>query len=97
MTGISIYLIGILVQIPFLSTAFYTGALVEPLGGVDVSWIVGLLLPGALYTHLRVPRASRAAAACPARLTPPVRFRERATQLTVGIYPVDAARRNSRR
>jgi NCS1 family nucleobase:cation symporter-1 len=49
MTGIAIYLIGILVQIPFLSTAFYTGPLVEPLGGVDVSWIVGLLVPGAIY------------------------------------------------
>jgi len=49
MTGIVIYLIGILVQIPFLSTAFYTGPLVEPLGGVDISWIVGLLVPAALY------------------------------------------------
>ena len=46
---IVIYLIGVLVQIPFLSTAFYTGPLVEPLGGVDISWIVGLLLPGVLY------------------------------------------------
>jgi len=49
MTGVVIYLLGILVQIPFLSTAFYTGPLVEPLGGVDISWIVGLLVPGALY------------------------------------------------
>ena len=49
LTGIVIYLIGILVQIPFLSTSFYTGPLVEPLGGVDVSWIVGLLVPGILY------------------------------------------------
>jgi NCS1 family nucleobase:cation symporter-1 len=48
-TGIVIYLIGILVQVPFLSTAFYTGPLVEALGGVDVSWIVGLLVPGFLY------------------------------------------------
>jgi nucleobase:cation symporter-1, NCS1 family len=52
MTGIAIYLVGILVQIPFLSTAFYTGPLVEPLGGVDISWIVGLLVPGALYYAL---------------------------------------------
>ena len=62
MTGIVIYLIGILVQIPFLSTAFYTGPLVEPLGGVDISWIVGLLVPGALYfafaraSHRRAPQ-----------------------------------------
>jgi NCS1 family nucleobase:cation symporter-1 len=57
MTGITIYLIGILVQIPFLSTAFYTGPLVEPLGGVDVSWIVGLIVPAALYRGFG--RASR--------------------------------------
>ena len=49
MTGIVIYLIGILIQVPFLSTAFYTGPLVETLGGVDISWIVGLLVPGFLY------------------------------------------------
>jgi nucleobase:cation symporter-1, NCS1 family len=52
MTGISIYLIGILVQIPFLDTAFYTGPLVDPLGGVDISWIIGLLVPGVLYYFL---------------------------------------------
>ena len=57
MTGIAIYLVGIVVQIPFLSTAFYTGPLVEPLGGVDISWIVGLLVPGVLYYVLG--RASR--------------------------------------
>src|SRR5882762_353913 len=71
MTGIVIYLIGIVVQIPFLSTAFYTGPLVEPLGNVDISWIVGLLVPGALYYAFARLAASRAAAACPARLTPP--------------------------
>jgi len=49
MTGISIYLIGILVQVPFLDTAFYTGPLVALLGGVDISWIVGLVVPGVLY------------------------------------------------
>ena len=49
MTGIAIYLIGILVQVPFLDTAFYTGPLVGPLGGVDISWILGLLVPGVLY------------------------------------------------
>jgi NCS1 family nucleobase:cation symporter-1 len=48
-TGITIYLIGILVQVPFLDTAFYTGPLVGLLGGVDISWILGLLVPGVLY------------------------------------------------
>ncbi len=49
LTGIGIYVLGILLQIPFLSTAFFTGPLVETLGGVDISWIVGLLVPGILY------------------------------------------------
>ena len=47
-----IYLIGIMVQLPFLATSFYTGPLVEPLGGVDISWIVGLLVPALLYYSL---------------------------------------------
>jgi nucleobase:cation symporter-1, NCS1 family len=54
-TGIAIYIVGILVQVPFLSTAFYTGPLVAALGGADISWIVGLIVPGALYyTIVRV-------------------------------------------
>ena len=51
-TGIVIYLIGILVQIPFLATSFYTGPLVAPLGGVDISWILGLVVPALLYYSL---------------------------------------------
>lgn len=47
--GISIYLIGIAIQVPFIATAFYTGPLVATLGGVDISWIIGLIVPGLLY------------------------------------------------
>ena len=60
LNGIAIYLIGILIQIPFLSTAFYTGPLVDMLGGVDISWIVGLLVPGGLYYALGRASQSRA-------------------------------------
>jgi len=66
-TGILIYLVGIAVQIPFLSTSFYTGPLVDPLGGVDISWIVGLVVPGILYYALG--RGSRQRA--PAQLVLP--------------------------
>ncbi|CAL2067025.1 MULTISPECIES: purine-cytosine permease family protein [Streptomyces] len=44
-----VYGIGLLAQLPFLATSFYTGPLVAPLGGTDVSWIVGLLVPAVLY------------------------------------------------
>ncbi|UVY83621.1 cytosine permease [Brachybacterium sp. NBEC-018] len=43
------YVIGVLVQIPFLAQTMYTGPLTVALGGADVSWIVGLVVPGALY------------------------------------------------
>jgi len=49
MTGIGIYVFGVLVQMPFISTAFYTGPLVDRLDGTDISWIVGLIVPAALY------------------------------------------------
>ncbi|MGP3660874.1 purine-cytosine permease family protein [Burkholderia gladioli] len=48
-TAIAVYVIGILVQMPFISTSFYTGALVDRLGGTDISWILGLLVPALLY------------------------------------------------
>ncbi|MER6983858.1 purine-cytosine permease family protein [Streptomyces carpinensis] len=44
-----VYGIGLLAQLPFLATSFYTGPLVAPLGGTDISWIVGLVVPASLY------------------------------------------------
>lgn len=46
------YVLGILVQLPFLSTAFYTGPIATALGGVDISWIVGLAVICPLYYAL---------------------------------------------
>ncbi|MBB2161941.1 purine-cytosine permease family protein [Gluconacetobacter sacchari] len=43
------YVIGILVQAPFLSTALYTGQVARALGGVDLSWVVSLILTPPLY------------------------------------------------
>lgn len=47
--GIAVYVLGVGVQMPFIATSFYTGALVKTLGGVDISWIVGLIVPAVLY------------------------------------------------
>jgi NCS1 family nucleobase:cation symporter-1 len=60
MTGVIIYLIGVVVQVPFLATSFYTGPWVARLGGVDYSWIVGLVVPGVLYYVLGRASARRA-------------------------------------
>ncbi|PMS17110.1 cytosine permease [Trinickia dabaoshanensis] len=48
-TGLVVYAIGVLVQMPFIATGFYTGPLVGALGGADISWIVGLAVPALLY------------------------------------------------
>ena len=66
-TGIAIYLLGILVQIPFLSTSLFTGPWVAALGGADISWIVGLIAPAALYYLVR----RRSTRALPERLILP--------------------------
>ena len=47
--GIVVYLLGIVMQLPFLATGFYTGPMVERLGDTDISWIVGLVIPALLY------------------------------------------------
>ncbi|MFZ1872252.1 MAG: cytosine permease [Chania sp.] len=46
--GISIYFIGVLIQIPFISTTLYTGPIYHWLG-TDISWVVGLMIPATLY------------------------------------------------
>ncbi|MFG2356577.1 purine-cytosine permease family protein [Streptomyces sp. NPDC048521] len=53
--ALGIYAVGLLAQLPFLATGFYTGPLVDPLGGADISWIVGLAVPALLY-RLLAPR-----------------------------------------
>jgi NCS1 family nucleobase:cation symporter-1 len=60
--GIVVYVIGVLVQLPFISSAFYTGPLVDKLDGTDISWIVGLVVPAVLYFFA----ARRRALAAPA-------------------------------
>ncbi|MBX7550344.1 cytosine permease [Streptomyces sp. NPDC048665] len=47
--ALTTYTIGVLAQLPFLSSELYTGPLVSRLGGADVSWIVGLVLPALVY------------------------------------------------
>ncbi|MFF7357327.1 purine-cytosine permease family protein [Streptomyces filipinensis] len=47
--ALTAYGFGVLVQLPFLSSALYTGPFVARLGGADISWIVGLVLPALVY------------------------------------------------
>ena len=47
--ALTVYGVGLLAQLPFLVTHFYTGPLVDPLGGADISWMMGLAVPALLY------------------------------------------------
>lgn len=47
--ALTCYVVGIVVQIPFLATNLYTGSAARFLGGVDISWMVSLLFTPALY------------------------------------------------
>lgn len=43
------YLVGLAIEIPFIDQEFFTGPLVSALGGADISWIIGLVVPTVLY------------------------------------------------
>ncbi|MFT4082778.1 MAG: cytosine permease [Nocardioides sp.] len=67
------YVIGIGVQIPFLSNALYTGPVATALDGVDISWVVGLAVISPLYyVWARATRLSRDAKAATARVGTPL-------------------------
>jgi nucleobase:cation symporter-1, NCS1 family len=64
--GVIAYLIGILVEVPFMSTTLWTGPAASAMNGTDLSWIVGLVITVPLYYLL----ATRAAARRPAAPAP---------------------------
>lgn len=43
------YVVGILVQIPFMNTPLYAGPVAGRLDGADLSWIIGLVVTGPVY------------------------------------------------
>ncbi|MGL6019498.1 MAG: purine-cytosine permease family protein [Gibbsiella quercinecans] len=47
--AIACYLLGIVVQIPFISTDLYTGYFASAMGGADIAWIIGLLVVCPVY------------------------------------------------
>jgi nucleobase:cation symporter-1, NCS1 family len=49
MKAIICYLIGLAVEFPFLNQTFYEGPFAKLLNGVDISWIVGFIVPFFLY------------------------------------------------
>lgn len=47
--ALTTYVIGVVVQIPFLAQTLYTGPATKALGGADISWIVGLVVTAVVY------------------------------------------------
>ncbi|MBV9804010.1 MAG: cytosine permease, partial [Solirubrobacterales bacterium] len=45
----AVYVIGVAVQVPFISTTLFTGPVAKSLGDVDLSWLVGLAVVCPLY------------------------------------------------
>jgi NCS1 family nucleobase:cation symporter-1 len=43
------YVIGVLIQIPFMNSTFYVGPIADWMGGAEISWILGLVVAGGLY------------------------------------------------
>jgi NCS1 family nucleobase:cation symporter-1 len=61
--AVTCYGVGILVQIPFIASALYTGPVARAIGGIDLSWIVGLLVTSPAYYWLARRSQTRAEAA----------------------------------
>jgi NCS1 family nucleobase:cation symporter-1 len=50
------------VQLPFVASPLYTGRIARALGGIDLSWIIGLAVTGPVYYWLASRAQARAAA-----------------------------------
>jgi NCS1 family nucleobase:cation symporter-1 len=61
--AVACYVLGILVQVPFVASALYTGPIAHALGGIDLSWIVGLVVTSPVYYWLAKRSQSRRDAA----------------------------------
>jgi NCS1 family nucleobase:cation symporter-1 len=60
--AVACYALGIVVQIPFIASALYTGPAARAMGGVDLSWIIGLLVTSPAYYWLALRSQTRGAA-----------------------------------
>jgi nucleobase:cation symporter-1, NCS1 family len=61
--AIAAYLIGCLVEVPFMDTTFYTGPISKAMGGADIAWVIGVIVAGGLYILLLGPRLGAETAA----------------------------------
>lgn len=55
-TAFVAYFAGVIVQIPFMNTSVYVGAIADLLGGAEIAWIFGLIVSGFLFFALTSAR-----------------------------------------
>jgi NCS1 family nucleobase:cation symporter-1 len=60
--ALACYGLGILVQIPFVASDLYTGPIARAIGGIDLSWIFGLLVVSPIYYFAARARSATAIA-----------------------------------
>ena len=58
------YLLGILVQVPFIASDVFTGPIARAMGGIDLSWIMGLLIVSPAYYFIVRGRRNEGSTAC---------------------------------
>jgi nucleobase:cation symporter-1, NCS1 family len=56
--AVTCYVLGIAVQLPFVASALYTGPVARAMGGIDLSWIVGLSVTAPAYYWMARRRRS---------------------------------------
>lgn len=56
--ALSVYIVGFLVEIPFMNTIVYAGPVSKLMGGADISWVVGLAVSFALYYTIQRSRTA---------------------------------------
>jgi NCS1 family nucleobase:cation symporter-1 len=57
--AVACYVLGILVQLPFIASPLYQGPVARAIGGIDLSWIVGLAITSPAYYWLAKRTQSR--------------------------------------
>jgi len=58
--AVSCYALGILVQLPFISSPLFEGPVAHAMGGIDLSWIIGLAVTSPAYYWLAKRSQARA-------------------------------------
>lgn len=72
--ALTVFAVGVLAQIPFMSTPFYVGPIATAMGGIDIAWLIGLTVSAVAY--MAMARFAPALVRLPAIPTMPELVRE---------------------